>query len=647
MGWAFVFAFKRGYTMYNPHLGGCTGGTFFKGPHMAFAILRTAKKKGAISMYTSLRHNLRLKSVSNADPDRGDNNTYRGVGSTAELKAFIDDRVGTVKRKVRPDAVKLVEIVVAASPEFTTAGGDIEGYLAKASDWLIDKFGRENVASITVHRDETTPHLHALVVPITRDGRLSAKDTLGGREKLSALQTEFHEQVGAGFGLLRGAQGSKASHQKLSAYYEQVNRQVSLPPLAPPRKPAPPTVIENIKQSDRYTKEAEAEIERLAKIVKSERSAAAALKTQVDALQVRDKEATAVKRKYNAERASNKKLLDAAVVARDISLVDVMNSFGCIQKDNDPKNWDTPVGRVSVQEYNTPTLADVFYNHDLSKGGGGAIDLVMHLGGYNFKEAMAHIATNLGGVAAAEAAVLHRVKKTISEAATKPAAPYVVPTGVDSTWPHVFDYLTRTRGISAEVVSKYHELGYLRSDAYQNAVFVNDKKNGHSLRGTLPGSAFKGSRGTKGFFSLGNGDPTIPVFVCEGALDALSLRSVGVNAIATNGSTDMTALHELLLQYRAQGCHLVAAFDNDDAGNKMAHAVLDWVDVGAGFARPKGKDWNDDLLELGDKFDPLRDVIWFEGSPGYIKPPAAQAAPVIEQRAAGATAPAKPRRMVR
>ena len=622
-------------------LGGLYPGDDFKEPTMAFAILRTAKKKGSISIYTSLRHNLRLKNVSNADPSLGTNNTYQGVGSTAELRSFIDDRVGTVKRKVRPDAVKLVEIVVAASPEFTTGGGDIEGYLAKASDWLIDKFGRENVASITVHRDETTPHLHALVVPITKDGRLSAKDTLGGREKLSALQTEFHEQVGAGFGLLRGVSGSKATHQKLSTYYAQVNRPISLAPFTPPRKPVPPTVLENIKQSDRYKQEAEAEIERLGKIVNSERSAAAVLKTQVDALRVKDKEATVVRTKYSVERARNKKLLEAATVARDISLVDVMNSFGCIQKDNDPKNWDTPVGRISLQEFNSSTLADVFYNHDLAKGGGGAIDLVMHLGDYNFKEAMAHIATNLGGVATAEAAALHRVKKTIKEAAAKPVAPYVVPTGVDPTWPHVFDYLTRTRGISEVVVNRYRELGCIRSDAYQNVVFVNDLKNGHSLRGTLPGSDFKGSRGTKGFFSPSSGNNTTPVFICEGALDALSLRSAGVSAIATQGSTDMAALHELLLQYKASGYHLVAAFDNDAAGAKMAQVVMSWDDIGASFAKPMGKDWNDDLIRLGDKFDPMRDVVWSEGSLGYIKPLAAQD---TERRVAAAV---KPRRMVR
>ena len=123
------------------------------------------------------------------------------------------------------------------------------------------------------------------------------------------------------------------------------------------------------------------------------------------------------------------------------------------------------------------------------------------------------------------------------------------------------------------------------------------------------------------------------------------MRSAGISAIATNGSTDMTALHNLLLQYKAEGRHLVAAFDNDAAGAKMAHAVLDWVDVGAGFARPKGKDWNDDLISMGDKFDPLRDVVWFEGSSGYIKPLATQDVQVTEQKAAVASV--KPRRMVR
>ena len=48
---------------------------------------------------------------------------------------------------------------------------------------------------------------------------------------------------------------------------------------------------------------------------------------------------------------------------------------------------------------------------------------------------------------------------------------------------------------------------------------------------------------------------------------------------------------------------------------------------------------------MGDKFDPLQDVVWAKGSPGYVEPIATQAAQAVEQRAA--PAPAKPRRMVR
>jgi hypothetical protein len=105
----------------------------------------------------------------------------------------------------------------------------------------------------------------------------------------------------------------------------------------------------------------------------------------------------------------------------------------------------------------------------------------------------------------------------------------------------------------------------------------------------------------------------------------------------------MAALHEFLVKYKALGYHLVAAFDNDDAGAKMTQAVLSWSDIGASYAKPRGKDWNDDLLEMGDKFDPLRDVVWAKGSPGYVEP--IITTQVTER---GATVvPVKPRRMVR
>ena len=58
--------------------------------------------------------------------------------------------------------------------------------------------------SAIVHYDETTPHLHILSVPLTQDGRLSAREIIGNRTKMSQMQTAFYEQVGRDYGLERG-----------------------------------------------------------------------------------------------------------------------------------------------------------------------------------------------------------------------------------------------------------------------------------------------------------------------------------------------------------------------------------------------------------------------------------------------------------
>jgi len=86
-----------------------------------------------------------------------------------------------------------------------------------------------------VHRDEATPHLSAFVVPLTQDGRLSAKEFIGGRSKMRDDQSTYAESVKK-LGLERGIEGSRATHQTVQHYYESINRgtrnQVSISPEA-------------------------------------------------------------------------------------------------------------------------------------------------------------------------------------------------------------------------------------------------------------------------------------------------------------------------------------------------------------------------------------------------------------------------------
>ena len=66
-----------------------------------------------------------------------------------------------------------------------------------------------------IQLDETTPHLVAYVVPIDKKGKLNCRHFLGGREKMTAMQTDFANVVGAKYGLQRGQEGSKAKHEEV------------------------------------------------------------------------------------------------------------------------------------------------------------------------------------------------------------------------------------------------------------------------------------------------------------------------------------------------------------------------------------------------------------------------------------------------
>ena len=85
-------------------------------------------------------------------------------------------------------------------------------------EFLCRRYGRNNIVSAVVHLDEKTPHMHVNFVPVTMDGRLSAKDVIGGRDALNRFQTQFYEQVFKGYGLERGVEGSKTRHQTIAEF---------------------------------------------------------------------------------------------------------------------------------------------------------------------------------------------------------------------------------------------------------------------------------------------------------------------------------------------------------------------------------------------------------------------------------------------
>lgn len=100
---------------------------------------------------------------------------------------------------------------------------DQDAYFRRALDWLGERHGKENVLSAVIHRDEATPHMTVMTIPLDDRGRLNARALVGDRGKLSAMQTDFAEQVGQPHGLERGVQGSKATHERVKSAYAHLN----------------------------------------------------------------------------------------------------------------------------------------------------------------------------------------------------------------------------------------------------------------------------------------------------------------------------------------------------------------------------------------------------------------------------------------
>lgn len=124
-----------------------------------------------------------------------------------------------LKKSVRKDAIVMVQALVTSDKIFFDGMSreEIAQFFLDSYNWLVERYGAENVISANVHFDERTPHLHFNFVPVTSDGRLSAKSLIT-RQSLREQQDSFIHNVGMKYGLERGKEGSKEKHLEVAAY---------------------------------------------------------------------------------------------------------------------------------------------------------------------------------------------------------------------------------------------------------------------------------------------------------------------------------------------------------------------------------------------------------------------------------------------
>lgn len=206
-----------------------------KSAERRYAILRVGKIKTMGHLAAAADHLSRDRETPNADLSRlSDNQLLMGAEGAEAVKAAWHDRA---PEKIRKNAVHALEYVITASPDAmrVMTPQDQGSYFDEALAFIEARHGSENVLTAVVHRDEMTPHLQALVIPIDERGKLNAREFVGGKQNLREMQTDYAELVADRFGLERGLERSQAQHQTIKEYYAKAELRPE-PDFSPPER---------------------------------------------------------------------------------------------------------------------------------------------------------------------------------------------------------------------------------------------------------------------------------------------------------------------------------------------------------------------------------------------------------------------------
>jgi hypothetical protein len=274
-----------------------------------------------------------------------------------------------------------------------------------------------------------------------------------------------------------------------------------------------------------------------------------------------------------------------AQIVRQIDLKAILIQTGAIQDNFDKAKWHTCRGTISI-------TGQKFINWHQGLGGGGAIDLIIHLKAYDFKTAVGWLAENFP-----------LCRRQMSKPAQKPALR--LPTRDDRKLAQIANYLSVDRCVPAELINSMINSGKLYADKKANAVFLLLGKQKRVVGAELRGTSKKrwlamapGSKKDLGCFYVKRSN-TKKIVLCESAIDALSCFTINQNIISLSTS-GVTANPAWLTNLIDKGFEIYCGFDADETGDSFAEKMTRLF-PNLKRLRPIKHDWNDVLRSKSKK----------------------------------------------
>ncbi len=297
-------------------------------------------------------------------------------------------------------------------------------------------------------------------------------------------------------------------------------------------------------------------------------------------------------------------VLPLADQVRSLPLEEVAQRLGLEQHRYDQHKWKSDAHIISIN-------GEKFYDHLAMKGGGGAIDLVMHVQGLNYIEALSWLRGSSPYVTYS-----YIPNKPLKGKQAQEELPDKFPAchiRDESKWLDVKRYLTEKRGLSEQLVSELHQQGMIHADCRRNAMFFRHSLGDNFSRGEAIGASLRGTEGDfkgltpgtrreAGYFWFQLGQEEVKrVILTESPIDAMSVATLeqqhpdgatvylGVDGA---GSVPEAALRSLI----DRGGQVIVAYDHDRAGEEMAWKVAQTLPAVSRMKPALGKDWNEQLL---------------------------------------------------
>lgn len=573
---------------------------------ITYAVCLIKKIKTWAQLSTCEKHNTRARETPNADLSVKNIRLIDSANGASDktLKVLFMEKIGT--QKIRSNAVLGIEMVLSASPQYfrpenpSRAGfylrGRVDDFADACTNWLLNRY-YNRVVCAELHLDETTPHIHVFIVPLDNQGKLNARALFHGRYKLSELQDSFACAV-SHLGIERGIKGSKAKHTDIQKYYAAVNCKsfhINLNEVLP--KPS----------------ENESAINYRALIQEILQPQLDILNNQLSDrdLQLRQKkniEQTAIESERERQKLEQRvqnlawtlELWQAqANLLRDLPLEEVAYHLGLHL--NNKGNWEGYGHTVKIN-------GAKFYDYSGAQyGGGGSIDLAMHLLQCNFRQAVAWL-HDIFGESEMLRAVTHHARTTAQEISLEEAPQFAPPLPDNTRWDAVRDYLVTTRKLPITLIDNLHAAGLIYSDPKQNAVFVmrswSGEVTGAFLRGTYGyNNTFyglaKNSKRNKGWFHFtAGGQDEEKITRAVLALSPIEALSVAVLDQELSEKTIYIAVDSprcMPVEFLTYFKNVVAAYDKDTTGEEIAGAVKKILPQTTRL-KPSYSDWNQQLV---------------------------------------------------